>query len=194
MKSDIYTHKNGIEYILSETERVGVFCKLPPSSVGKLRLLAEEMLSLTVRLFDNLKYEFFIENDSHRFTLNLSVKTIVNSAQKEKMLSLSSHDENKATRGICGKIGGIFESLLMDIGECSRLSVPHGDDTGMATYWEGMGMTAYFSLAAYQNEMPEKNPKEDWDELEKSIIAKLAKDVVIGVKNKKVEMITIIEF
>ena len=194
MKSDVFTDKTGIDHILSETERLGTFCKLFRSDASKLRLLAEEMLGLTVRLFDGLSYEFFIENEGQRFTLNLSAKTLVNIKQKEKLLSLSSRGENKAEKGIFGRITGVFENLLMDTGEILQISAPYGDDTGMATYWAGMGMTAYFSLSSYQNEVSQKAEKEDWDDLEKSIIASLAKDVVIGVRASKVEMIAVIEF
>ena len=194
MKSDIFTEKNGIEDILAETERIGAFCKLAPSANGKLRLLAEEMLGLTVRLFDELSYEFFIENEERRFTLNLSARTIVSQSQKEKLLSLSSRNENKATKGFLGKISGIFESLLMDTGEYSQIVVPHESGMGMSPYWAGVGMTTYFSLSSYQNEMPGTAKKEEWDDLEKSIIAALAKEVVIGVRNNKVEMIAVTEF
>jgi len=190
MKSDIYTNKNGMEYILSEAERIGTFCKLPPVDAGKLRLLTEEMLGLSVRLFDDLKYEFFIENEGGTFTLNLSVAAFVSETQKEKLLSLSSRGENEATKGIFGKISGIFEGLLMNNGEYVQIPEP---------YWEGIGvglvgMTPYFSLMTYQNEMPVKAKEEQWDGLEKSIIATLARDVVIGVRNKKVEMVAVISF
>ena len=194
MKSDIYTEKNGIEHILGETERIGAFCKLSPSAKGKLRLLAEEMLSLTVRLFDELSYEFFIENEERSFTLNLSAKTVVSPSQKEKLLSLSSRNENKATKGIFGRISGVFESLLMDTGEYGQIAAPYMDEMSMMTHWGGSGMAAYFSLSSYQNEMSKTAKKEDWDDLEKSIIATLAKEVVVGVRNKKVEMIVVIEF
>jgi hypothetical protein len=186
MISDIYTEEHGIEHILSETEKVGVFCGLHPADTGKLRLLAEEMLGLTVRLFENLSYEFFIEKTEwQRFTLNLSAAALVNQGQKEKLLSLSTAGKNKATKGFLGKISGIFNSLLMDSGEYERIYIPH---------YDGMGMVPYFSLAAYMDEPPVKNIKEYWDGLEKSIIAMLAKDMVIGVRNSKVEMVAVIKF
>ena len=194
MKSDVFTEETGLDHILSETERIGAFCKLSPSAKGKLRLLAEEMLSLTVRLFDGLKYEFFIENQERRFTLNLSAKTIVNAKQKEKLLSLSGRCENEATKGIFGRISGVFGSLLLDTGEYSQITAPYMDEMRMTPHWGSSGMAAYFSLSSYQNEMSATAKKEDWDDLEKSIIITLAKDMVIGVKNKKVEMIAAIQF
>ena len=185
MKSDIYTGEHGIEHILAEAERVGTFCGLASSSAGKLRLLAEEMLGLTVRMFKNLSYEFFIENEGMRFTLSLSAKAIVKSSQKEKLLSLSASGENKAAKGLFGKISGIFESLVMDDNEYDRIYVPH---------YDSMGLMTYFSLSTYQTSEAPKPSDGQWDGLEKSIIATLAKDMVIGVKSGRVEMIAIIEF
>ena len=185
MKSDIYTGGHGIEHILAEAERIGTFCGLPPASTGKLRLLTEEMLGLTVRMFENLNYEFFIENEGQRFTLHLSAKTIVKSNQKDKLLSLSANGENKATKGIFGKISGVFENLIMDDHEYERIYVPH---------YDSMGLMTYFTLSSYQEEQPKKQDDEQWDGLEKSIIATLVKDMAIGVKSGRVEMIAVIEF
>ncbi|MCL2096343.1 MAG: hypothetical protein FWH10_05485 [Oscillospiraceae bacterium] len=188
MKSDIYTEQHGTEAILGEVDRIGKFCRLSPSAAGKLRLLTEEMLGLTVRLFENLKYEFYVENEERRFILNLSAETFVSSSKKEKILSLSSSGENNmASKGIFGKISGIFESLLTANGEYDPIYVPHYDSMGIATY---------FSLASYQNAIPKILKEEDdqWDGLERSIIATLAKDVIIGVRNNKAEMLVIIEF
>jgi hypothetical protein len=191
MKSDIYTGEQGIEHILSETKKFGEFCKLPPVASDKLRLLAEEMLSLTVRLFKNLKYEFYVEREKMLFTLNLSVETLVSPGQKEKLLSLSSSGKNDATKGIFGKISTIFENLLTGSDEYTQVVRVYYPDI---PHLYGMDMTAYFSLSAFQDERPYKPDDEQWDGLEKSIIATLAKEMVIGVRNKKVEMIAVIEF
>ena len=191
MKSDIYTEEHGIELILSETKRIGEFCMLPPVASDKLRLLAEEMLSLTVRLFENLTYEYFIENEGRRFTLNLSVETLVSPEQKEKLLSLSSSGGNEATKGIFGKISTIFESLLTGGNEYAQITGVYYSEI---PHLYGMDMTPYFSLSSFQEERPKKPHDEQWDGLEKSIIATLAKDMVIGVRNNRVEMIAVIDF
>jgi hypothetical protein len=190
MKSDIYTGEQGIERILSEIERFGKITDLPQASSNKLRLLAEEMLSLTVRMFEDLKYEFFAENDGQKFMLNLSAETMVTSGQKEKLISLSSSGENIAVKGVIGKISETFSELLA------------GGDTGYEVldipYWQygsAWGMhSAYFHLSAYQSEQPKKSEDEKWDGIEKSIIETLVSDMLIGVKGKRVEMIAIIEF
>ncbi|MDR2570380.1 MAG: hypothetical protein LBD23_08810 [Oscillospiraceae bacterium] len=184
MKSDIFTHEHGIDHILAQAERLGAFCDLNLANTGKLRLLTEEVLGLTVRLFENLKYEFYIENNERQFILRLSAKTLVNQSQKDKMISLSSNNENKAEKGFFGKLSSIFESLIMEEQEYDRTYIP---------YYDNMGEMSFFALSSYNNEHP-KEPEERWDGLEKSIIATLAKDVSIGVRLGVVEMTTVIEF
>ena len=53
--------------------------------------------------------------------------------------------------------------------------------------------TAYWSLNQYK-ETVKTEVKKEWDELEKSIVSKLADEVQIGIKNGQVEMIIIKSF
>ena len=188
MKYVVYNQDNEIDFILSEAERVGEFSKLTPPESMKLRLLAEEILNLTVRLFDNLKYDFFIESEDRCFKINLRATTRVNMNQKDKVLSLSSLGKNMATKGVLGKISGVFEDIIMGSNESSlyAMSSPlyHGKEN----------TDIYFSLSYYQNQIPENEKEAEWDGLEKSIIAHLADDVTIGVKSDKVEVIATITF
>ena len=184
MISDVYTEKHGIASILTAVDKIGKFCDLSPSAAGKLRLLTEEMLGLTVRLFKDLKYEFFMENSGRHFTLNLTAEAFISRSKKEKMLSLSKDGKNKAEQGLFGKISGVFEAMLTNSGELERIPVP---------YYDGTGMVSYFLLSDYRNGITETSDEELWDGLEKSIIANLAKDVVIGVRNDKAKMIVTVE-
>jgi len=186
MKSDVYTETQGIEYILSEVERVGRFCNLIPSDVMKLRLLAEEMAGMAVRLFDDIDYEFYVENEDRLFTLNLTVKTLVSPGQKGRVMSLSKSGKNEAEKGFLGKIGSIFGGLIAGEG---------GIDPVPSMYKDiGFDTPTYFSMAMYNKEILKKTKREEWDGIEKSIIEKLAKDVLISVSNNKVRMSALIEF
>jgi len=188
MKSILYNQSDGIDFILSKTEKIGEACDLTPSETMKLRLLTEEVLGLTVRLFENIEYDLFIENEGRFFTINLTAATRVNLSQKNKMLSLSSEGKNKATKGVLGKISGIFEDAIMGAGE---------NDSFVHTYsslYSGGNSDIYFSLTHYQNQIPEDEKAMEWDGLEKSIIAHIADDVTIGVKSDNVEVIATITF
>jgi len=186
MKSDVYTQKSGFYIILLAMEKIGEFAGLSESEVTKLRLLTEELLSLTIRLFENITYEFYAERNGQQFTLNLIVDTEVNIEQKDKMLSLSSEGKNVAIKGVLGKISGIFEDIVMNINNGN--TYPEPSFTGYGS------KKIYFSLKDYQAQISENQRSMEWDGLEKSIIAHLADDVVIGVKSNKVEVIAKITF
>jgi len=171
-----FTENDGFEEILSEIERYGVFCRLSKSGTTKLMLLAEEMLGLTVRLFDDLEFDFYVTDDSKKFTLVLSAKTIVNMEQKEKMLSISSDGKNAAAKGVLGKLRDVFQDML--------ISPYCGYATETMSFFEG----EHFSLSAYAGSLSPEVKGDRWDGLEKSIIANIASDVTIGINDNRVEM------
>jgi len=188
MKSRVFNGTNGMERILDETESFGASRGLPAASAIKLRLLAEEMMGLTVRLFEDLEYEFFIENEGMRFTVRLSAKTLVSLKQKDKILSLSNSGDNAATKGILGKISGIFQDMLIVSRE------PADDLSPVPVTYDGIGDLMYFSMSEYRNWLSDEAAEDQWDGVEKSIIANIVGDVTVGVKNNRVEMAAVIEF
>jgi len=185
MKSDVYNQSNNIEDILAEAELFGRSCELTPPEANKLRLLAEEILGLTVRLFDDLRYEFFIENSKQRFTLTLRAATLVDPDQKEKVISLSSRGKNKSL-GILGKISEVFENLVT--GEAG--AYPFGGS--FESHYGGENPDTLFSLKYYQKNAPEEEKKPEWDGLEKSILAHFADDVTISASSNKVVVVATI--
>jgi len=164
IKSGIFTNEFVLGHILSETEIFGEVCELPLSARVKLRLLAEEIFELTVCIFDKLKYEFYIEKTGKCFTLYFGADIYAVQGRKKKLYSSVWED-----KGIFGRINGVFESLLL-------------------------GGAGYFSLVEYVDAPPVTNMQGHWDGIEKSIIATIAKDMVIGVRDGKVEMVTVVEF
>ncbi|MCL2086231.1 MAG: hypothetical protein FWH05_01390 [Oscillospiraceae bacterium] len=188
LKSETFTCFHEIEQILDKTEEFGELCGLCNADKAKLRLLAEEMLGLNVRLFDELEFEFSLKNEGNRFTLKLSVNTDVSAEQKSQILSLATDGKNAAHKGILGKISGVFYDMLMISGNVnpsmSQMPITYG----------GVGNLMYFSMNEYREWLANAPTEEQWDGVEKSIIANIATDVKVGVKNNKVEMTTLADF
>ena len=181
-KSDVFNQSHSMEHILSETELFGRSCELTPPEALKLRLLAEETLSLTVRLFEHLTYTMQIEHAKSRFSIDLKASTLVDSDQKEKVLSLSSTGKNKAS-GVLGKISEVFGYFLTSDTE----AFPFGGT--YESHYVSNNPDTLFSLKYYKNNISDEEKKPEWDGLEKSIIAHFADDVTIGVRSDKVEVI-----
>ena len=67
------------------------------------------------------------------------------------------------------------------------------DGTQTMTDPLAIGYLSFWSLSNYKTALDDArddsaDAKEEWDELEKSIVASIAKDVVVGVKKNTVEM------
>ncbi|MBQ9604811.1 MAG: hypothetical protein IJR45_05285, partial [Firmicutes bacterium] len=132
------------------------------------------------------KGEFWIESKGKAFELHLSASlNDIFSADREKILSISSSGKNSAAKGIMGKVRSVFETMLIDY-------VVAYNETYDTYYTMGMITDAppYYSAAWSLIQYKEAEKSEDeWDELEKSIIANLADDVVVGFKGKQVDII-----
>jgi hypothetical protein len=99
-----------------------------------------------------------------------------------------------------GKLGDVIENGLLNYENIMNLSQEYGggyvDYGSMGMYGGFEGSLEYgmmWSLNDYRTCLESVSEKDDaskeaWDELEKSIVANIANDVLVGVKGDKVEM------
>ena len=114
--------------------------------------------------------------------------------KKETLIAVSASKKNAAASSFMGKIRDVAENMLLFSEESSGYA-PHSDylygyDTIDVHY------TYAWTLEYYVKQQKERLPDTsgEWDQLEKSIVAKLADDVIVGVRGKKVEIIIKKEF
>ena len=193
MKSDIIKLTGDIDSlkaVLSETEKTASYAQLDKKQGGRLRLLSEELVEMLPSLLAFSVGEFWIDCDGKSFELHTSLtpNEAMTSERRDELLSVSKSGKNAAATGIMAKIRLAATFMMIDY-EKNAAEMPA--DYGF--YHDGMGGSSYFttsawSLSAYRmNAGKEKG--EEWDELEKSIVANLADDVLVGVEGKKVEII-----
>ena len=193
MKTDVCKLDNNavsLERALSEVEKLAAYHEYDKKKTGRLRLLAEELINMVPALLEYADGVFWAENDGNLVELHVSLvpTTIMNADAREKLLSVSSSGKNAAAVGIMNKIRIATELMLLDYAEVSA-SMPLSHDF----YEQGMTTMPIFSdplwsLNEYRMKAAEKKG-EQWDELEKSIIANLADDVLVGIQGKKVDII-----
>ncbi len=192
MKTDICTISNDrstYDSIFTEAERSAEYNKLDKKQTLYLRLLAEELVSMLPELLEIGSGEFWIENNGMDFELHAVVKSKgISIFDRENILSVSSSGKNAAGAGIMGKIKLVAANMLGDFIEVSKMGAENGwfDFYDMGAGAEAMYANSW-SLNSYKNNVD--NDSEEWDELEKSIIANIADDVIVGVKGKKVDII-----
>ena len=199
MKTDIISvssRGNQIGSALEQVEKVAAYKGLSGKQALHLRLLTEEMMGIMHALTGEKEADFWIDDEGGVFSLHLSANTEMDSEMRKKLLAVSKSGKNDAARGVTGKLRDLFERLL----EPGEMSIAQSLAAGL--YCEsldpefGVMMLApddYWSLQKYSDSLDRGGkPDENWDELERSVVARLADDVRIGIKGRSVE-ITIIK-
>ena len=190
MKSDVISvssMKDQTDAVMEQAEKVAVYQGLSTKNALHLRLLAEEMMSMMRAITGDVRGQFWIENEKDQFQLRLNVRTQVDFRQREKLLSASSSGKNEATRGFMGKIRSFFEPSP-GVPMFSS-SVVGGAPQMFELYtWS---MEDYRDQLRQHRELDQRDSQEAWDELERSVVAKLADDVKVSIRGRNVEMIII---
>ncbi len=161
-----------------------------------LRLIAEEILGMMNAMTGDYKAMMWFERNVKEASVNLTARTgSMNIDMKEGLLSVSSSGKNASRKGFMSKIGDIIENGILNFENVMKLEQQYG--MGYVGYGAVSEMSADFamswSLAQYRNTLStakndDSEAEEAWDELEKSVVASLAKDVTVGVKKDTVEM------
>ena len=199
MRSDMIHVTNGgagFGKALEQAERVAAFKDLPEKSAIHLRLLTEEMMGIMHALTGEKEADFWIDDEEGVFSLHLTAKAEMDSEMRKKLLAVSQSGKNAAARGVTGKLRDLFERFMapgdMRVGQslaagfcCDNIDPEFGMMHFMPDdYWSLRRYSASLERASEQDE--------NWDELERSVVANLADDVRIGIKGRDVE-ITIIK-
>lgn len=189
MKTDVIMISNqddNMEEALSQAEKVAAYCDLSPKSAIHLRLLTEETLGMMRSITGKQNGDFWIENAGEDFELHLKVNTLIDEKRREQLLSASTSGVNEATRGIMGKIRAFFEAPgVAPSFSGAFLPGPVSVHAGGAMAWS---MEDYREQLRQYRDMNKEGAEEAWDELEKSVVARVADDVKVSIKGRTVEM------
>ena len=191
MKSNVCKIENGnkdLEAILKESENVANYNGFTQKQALQLRLLCEEIDGLLPNIIDEFDGEFWIEYDKGVCKLNLAIKIAEFSASKKKeLINVAKNKKNAAATGIIGKLRSAIEDFFL------------GNDTlqsyGMSLEYYHMAYGVNYdnahlwSLDQYKNVVQQEKDEVAYDELEKSIIAAIADDVVVGVKGRQATVV-----
>ena len=198
MKTDVYVLQKGENdnrNIPAVAEKVGRYNDLDPKSALRLRLLSEEMICMLPQLLKFGEGEFWMENKGPNYELHLRVTPDDElDMDMEKILSISKSGRNAAATGIINKIIVAVEYMLNENAKIAK-DDPYFYSMGMMddpVYMMGYNGSMAWSLMSYRNNVGEDEDKpereEAWDELEKSIIANLADDVIVGIKGGVIDI------
>ena len=190
-----------LETVLSEVEKVTAYNSLEDKKALRLRLLAEELCGMLPGLISNFSGKFWAENEGDNYELHVELKAEDMSLDlREELISVSKSGKNEAAKGVMGKIRAVAETMLL-VASDPTLQIPLSTGEFYDCYGYNMGFgymnptgsdkTGYaysWSLFNYKTVVEEKED-DAYLELERSIVAKLADDIIVGVRGKNVEII-----
>ena len=189
-----------LEAVLAEVEKVTTYNALEDKKALRLRLLAEELCGMLPGLIENFSGEFWAENDGGNYELHVELKADdMNIDLRDELISVSKSGKNAAAKGVMGKIRAVAETMLLAASDPNLpMPLPTGEFYDCHGYNMGFGYidpaisveTGYvysWSLFNYKTAVGEK--VDEYAELERSIVAKLADDIIVGVRGKNVEIV-----
>ena len=193
MKTDIIhvtSEGDGIAQALAQVEAVAVYKSLPAKSTMHLRLLTEEMMGMVRALTGESEADFWIEDEDGVYQLHLKTDAAVSTVMREKLMEVSTSGQNKEAKGVMGKLRELFERSLEPTGIGRDPLLANGMAVGAGSMEIGAASAGIWLFSRYKTALQEgRGPQEDWDELEKSIVANVADEIEIGIKDNTVEMI-----
>ena len=194
----------GTAQALEECDRFSAYARLDRRGALHVRLLTEETLGMVRGIVGNFQAFFWLESVKKKgkqlCRICVKADADVNYETRQELLKVSTTGRNSAAVGFMGKIRELIELGLQGYDEASRYQAQQG--FGFADY-AAMGMmeqnTAadafYWSLDLYkdqvsgQKETSNQAAEQAWDELEKSIVARIADEVRVGIRDGQVELV-----
>ena len=184
MKSDVIkvsSKEDRTDLVLDQAARMASVQKLSHKSALHLRLLSEEMMCMMRAITGDIDGEFWIENKGPSYELHLRCRTFMDEHRRNMLLGASSSGKNEAERGFMGKLRAFFEPKE-DLPLFYRFNA---DGTCSDMVWS---MRSYQQMLRQCVDQNREGAEEAWDELEKSVVSRLADEVRVGIRGDEAEM------
>ena len=197
MKSNVVKIVNGtsdLSAILKESEKVAVYNELGHKQALHLRLICEEIDGMLPNILGDFEGKLWIEFEDGVCKVNVSIlipELDVN--KKEELINLSRNGKNAAAVGIIGKIRNAIESFFLHEEAAGAYAASCGTFHLGSGFNEWVDYSYIWTLDQYRRQAREETSV-DWDELEKSVIASVADDVIVGVKGKQADIVIVKNF
>ena len=195
MKSNVCTlkgNKHELEIVLHEVEKAADYNGLERKKLLQLQLLSEELIGIQKGILGFVEGEFYMENTGDEYRLCLHADVHTDLMTQERFIELATNNKNEAAKGIMGKIKYVVNYLLS--GDVATLpdynlfyTEMHGHPYMAMGNYENM-----WSLGTYRSGVSQGT--EAWDELEHSIVANLADDLIVGVTANYLDLIVVKKF
>lgn len=193
MRSNVCRIENGtkdLEAILNEAARVAEYNGLDRQQTLHLSLLCEELDGMLAWVAGEFGGSFWIDFEDGVCKINASIEiSHLTTERKEQLIAVSKNKKNASASGVIGKIRSVLEDMLLN--SAAAYSVGDGGVQVMSVQY--LDVSAYqrcWSLRQYKS----ADTQETYDELESSVIAAVADDVIVGIKGSCASVVIIKNF
>ena len=180
------------------TENFAAQAQLDRRSALRLDLLVEETLGMVKTMLDDFYGLMWFVADGRTCEIHFEVTADMDADKKDELLSVSSTGRNAAARGFMAKLGEVISTALHSLGRTmdtyGQETIKYGIVHAPATMAPDVDMMTVWTLQTYRDDLNQDSAGDGvaeaaLDELEKSIVARLADDVVVGIKGDHVDLI-----
>ena len=193
MKTDVISvsgQKKMMETAIGQADKVAAYKGLSEKDAMHLRLLTEEMMGLMQSVTGASEGEFWIEDEDGEYRLHLLVRTLLSTDKKEQLLSVSASGKNESAKGLMGRLREFFDWGIDEDITSNSLFLPdmYEHTSSPMLDWE-WSMRQYETALSARVAKDEPGAQEAWDELEKSVVKKVADDVKVYIRRGTAEMV-----
>ena len=198
---DVNSNGEGRDRALDEASKFASYIGLNEKDSLTIRLLAEETFGMFTAITEEFTAEYWLENEDGVCRIHLEATTDMDLEKKRDLIDVASDRKNSAYRGFLGSIWESIQNGLYRYNDVERTAMKYGaaDDLMMGGL-ESSGLdvttvsTFNWSLVDYRSNDGavgncDESAREAWDELEKTVIAKIADDVRVAVRGNNVSLI-----
>ena len=202
MKTDvikIYSDLSGHEAAMEAAEKFSNYNNISGKSALHIRLLTEETISMVHGIFDGFEGKLWLESEKTEkgriCRICISVPKTADVEQELQLMDISSSGKNQSAKGFMGKIREVVRLTIQPPPQ-----KPLNSKVELADVWWNRGSgsslsentsAAVWSLQKYRENSAAdgETASEEWDELEKSIVAKLSDDVKVWLKSSSTDVV-----
>lgn len=186
------THGIGMQKAIDKTAAFCEHCGLEKKETLRMRLLSEELFGMMRGIVGSVNGHYWVDHDSDKsFAIHLRADVLMDREMRKQLLALSSTGQNAAAVGFIGRIRDLVDVLTLpkNAGERGNVALP----PGLLVEKDSLTSSYVWSMNRYKADLKTNKrntgTEEDWDELEKSIVASIADDVTISIEGTQVEII-----
>ncbi|MBO4394724.1 MAG: hypothetical protein J5819_00055 [Eubacterium sp.] len=192
MKTDVIkigTHGEGMKEAVQVVSELGDNAGLSPKENLHLQLMTEELLGMMRGITGEYSADWWVEYNGQSFVLKLFAKVNMTQEVRMQFIDASSSKKNEAAKGFMGRLKNAIGAVMVGMDSPAVGASAGLLNMGGPSVYAAEAHT--WSLEKYKAVVGEYNSdeaNEEWDELEKSIMANIADDVKVSIKGSDVEI------